>query len=108
MAFYNLDNLCKIIGRSKHKNILPQDKSDANRIAKDLYKNTNAQPLDIQKINQILQRIDSKYRMRINAFQWYLGARPLNIICFIYLSYSVRNEEVTERVKSRMYISHYS
>lgn len=69
MAFYNLDNLCKIIGRSKHEKLLSQDKPDADLIAKALYTNTRAQPLDIQTINQILQRIESKYRMRTNAFQ---------------------------------------
>lgn len=69
MAFYNLDNLCKIVGRSRHQNILPQDKPDADRIAKDLYTNTQVPPADIQTINQILQRIESRYRMRGNAFQ---------------------------------------
>lgn len=69
MAFYNLDNLCKIIGRSKHRNLLPQDKTDADRIAKALYRNTQVPPMDMQLINQILVRIESKYRMRINAFQ---------------------------------------
>ena len=69
MAFYNLDNLCKIIGRSRHQNLLPQDKPDADRIAKGLYTNTQVPPADIQIINQILQRVESRYRMRVNAFQ---------------------------------------
>lgn len=69
MAFYNLENLCKKIGRSKHQNLLTQDKTDASRIARDLYTNTQVQPADIQLINQILDKIDFKYRMSINAFQ---------------------------------------
>lgn len=69
MAFYNLENLCKKIGRSKHLNLLTQDKTDASRIARDLYTNTQVQPADIQLINQILDKIDFKYRMSINAFQ---------------------------------------
>lgn len=69
MAFYNLENLCKKIGRSKHQNLLTQDKTDASRIARELYTNTQVQPADIQLINQILDKIDFKYRMSINAFQ---------------------------------------
>lgn len=69
MAFYNLDNLCKIIGRSKHQNLLTQDKVDKDRIAKDLYRNTHVPSADILLINKILDKIESKYRMSINAFQ---------------------------------------
>ncbi len=69
MAFYSLDSLCKIIDRSKHQNLLTQDKVDKNRIAKDLYANTQVPPVDILLINKILAKIESKYRMSINAFQ---------------------------------------
>ncbi|HEI9844369.1 TPA: hypothetical protein SLN72_001327 [Morganella morganii] len=69
MAFYNLDNLCNIISRSRHQNIRRQDRDNAARIARDLYRNTHVPPADIQTINHILQIIGSKHRMRDNAFQ---------------------------------------
>ncbi|MCU6236696.1 hypothetical protein KWH75_06395 [Morganella morganii] len=70
MAFYNLDNLCKIISRSKHQNIPPQDRTDFDRITRDLYRNTHVPPADIQTINRILKIIGSKHRMKENAFQY--------------------------------------
>ncbi|HGY3147235.1 TPA: hypothetical protein ACNVU4_001272 [Morganella morganii] len=69
MAFYNLDNLCNIISRSRHQNIRRQDRDNAARIARYLYTNTHVPPADIQTINHILQIIGSRHRMRDNAFQ---------------------------------------
>jgi hypothetical protein len=64
MRFYCLDKLCNLISRSQHPNLQPQDKLDKDRIVTDMYLYTVVPPADVLRINQILNVIGSKHRVR--------------------------------------------
>ncbi|PQK94682.1 hypothetical protein CG435_23300 [Pantoea ananatis] len=64
MRFYCLDKLSGLISQSKHPNLQPQDINDKDRIVRDMYLNTVVPPADRQRINQILNVIGCRHRLR--------------------------------------------